>query len=102
MFIPNTLKAFYNKIFCDVYVYNGVGIYGMQDSNVTVERSKQRVLKVQSVDLQPLLEDANGIYQLPSKTITKGSETLKIISWQYHGNRREEVLLIVEGDSRGY
>ena len=102
MFISATLKAFYNSKFCELHGYNGADIYLMKDSTVTVERSRQHVLKAQTTDVQPITEDTNGIEQLPSKTLTKGSEMFKIISWQYHGNRREEILLIVEGDSRGY
>lgn len=96
----HTLRAFYNAKFCDVYVYGGVNIFGMQDQNIEVEHTRQRVIKVQSSDIVTVV-DANNVEQLPLLEITENGTVFEIISWQYHGNKREEILLILEGDSRG-
>jgi len=98
--IDRTLKAFYNATFCDAYDYQGVSIWGMQDQNIEVEHTRQRVIKVQTSDIA-VVKDGNGVDQLPSKTISSDGTDFDIISWQYHGNKREEIILILEGDSRG-
>lgn len=98
--ISHTLKAFYNATFCDAYDYDGVSIWGMQDQNIEVEHTRQRVIKVQASDIE-IVQDGNGIDQLPSQTISLGATEFDIISWQYHGNKREEIILVLEGDSRG-
>lgn len=100
MFMPRTLKAFYNEKFCDTYEYQGRGIFGMQDEAIEVEHTRQRAIKVQSSDMY-VFRDANGINQLPANLISLHGVYYDIISWQYHGNKREEIILILEGDSRG-
>ena len=54
----HTLKAFYNAKFCDVYVYDGVSIYAMQDSSIEILHSKQRAIKVQTTDVL-IVDDVN-------------------------------------------
>ncbi len=94
-------KAFYNATFCDSYVYGGTTIFAMQDQNIEVEHSRQRVIKVQVSDIVGITTDLDGYEQLPYQVITHGTDVFDIISWQYHGNMREEIILIIEGDSRG-
>lgn len=99
--IDKSLKAFYNAKHCDVYVYGVVSIFAMQDQNIEVEHTRQRVIKVQTSDIVGITVDANGNEQLPLMEISLGATVFEIISWQYHGNHREEILLILEGDGRG-
>lgn len=94
-------KAFYNATFCDSYVYGGTAIFAMQDQNIEVEHTRQRVVKVLTSSIVGITKDANGVEQLPYQEITHGTDVFDIISWQYHGNFREEIILVIEGDSRG-
>lgn len=94
-------SAFYNDTFCDVFLYNDDYIYGMQDSGIEVEHNAQRVIKVLTTSVVGIYKDESGVEQLPASTIMQGDVEYDIISWQYHGNQREEILLIIEGDSRG-
>ena len=94
-------RAFYNSTFCDEYVYLGKTIFGMQDQNIEVEHTRQRAIKVQVSDIGVITLDAKGVEQLPSRDISIDGNVLDIISWQYHGNMREEIILVIEGDSRG-
>lgn len=101
MSIAKVLKATYNSRFCDTYTYGTASIFGMSDNSIEVDNNRQRAIKVQSSDITTT-KDTNGVEQLPSKEITLGADTFKIITWQYHGNQREEIILVLEGDGRGH
>lgn len=98
--IDKVLATFYNEDFCDKYMYGGTYIFGMSDSGIEVEYSRQKAIKVQTSDIATTIDD-NGIEQLVTNIISLNRKQFKIISWQHHGNKNEEIILILEGDSRG-
>ncbi|MCB5278956.1 MAG: hypothetical protein M0Q19_05125 [Candidatus Cloacimonetes bacterium] len=100
MSISKVLQATYNSRFCDTYTYEGNSIFGMSDNSIEVDNNRQRAIKVQSSDITTT-KDTNGVEQLSTKEISLGTDTFKIITWQYHGNKREEIILVLEGDGRG-
>ena len=96
-FINKSLDAIYRKPFADVYTYGGNKVFCVQDNtHIEVEYTHQRALKIRTSDVTMNGDD------IAVKTISKDGVDYDIISWQYHGNRREEIILVIEGDQRGY
>jgi len=95
--IDKSLSAIYNPKFSDVYSYGGKDVFINQDNtNIEVEFTHQRALKIRASDVTIVNDD------IAVKTISRDGIDYRIISWQYCGNRREEIILIIEGDQRGY
>ena len=93
--IAQALKETYRVFGYDV-LYGGVSVKVMRDIYVLTEHEKQKALKIKTSDVATSL-DASGNIQL----VTNEIDSKRIISWEYSGNEREEIILIIESDGRG-
>ncbi len=88
------LEATY-RTFGAEYDYAGTKVLMMQDEKIIIEHEMQRAFKIRSKDVPRTIID--GVEQL-NENIING---MNIIGWEYHGNHREEIIFIIEGDGRG-
>ena len=89
-----SMEAIYES-FGKEYIYNSIPVLLLQDMEIVIEHESQRAFKIREKDVPRTIID--GVEQLNENTIGG----MDIIGWEYHGNHREEIILIVESDSRG-
>ena len=88
------LEATY-RAFGNVYDYAGNEVLMMSDIEIVVEHQSQKAMKIRTTDVPRITVD--GFEQLVNNTIGG----MKIVSWEYHGNDREEIIFTLESDGRG-
>jgi hypothetical protein len=89
------LNATYRR-FGNIAQFNGREILWMDDIDIDFEHDLQKTIKVRVWEFNLLDIELNEL-RLKAHTLGIGRNLYRIISFQYHGNDQEELILILEG-----
>jgi hypothetical protein len=87
------------KKFGQIMQYNGREILFMTDSDITFqsyEHGLQKLVKVRTWELNLTDHQLNEL-SFKAHTVGIGRNMYRIISFEFHGNDREEIILVLEG-----